>query len=464
MAQCNPGPASLPVQIRLRELAQGAGLPFQNVLSAEQVARAAEAEKFWCRDCVYSPEVTLQTFLWQVLSADHSCRDAVAQLMAARLMEGRAVPSPATDPYCKARQRLPEEVCARLVREVGRELHVSVPEYGRLAGRPVKLVDGTTVSMPDTPENQAAYPQAKTQKPGVGFPIMRIVGLLSLATAAALDVAMGPYSGKETAETSLFRKLWDALSPGDIVLGDRYFATFWDLALLKQRGVDSVYRQHQLRPIDFRRGKRLGPDDHLLRWKKPQRPDWMDEATYRSIDAELVVREVRVRVRRRGWRVQEFVLVTTLLDAVLVTKEDLARTYLARWEAEVDLRSIKTTMQMDVLRCKTPEMVRKEIWTHLLAYNLVRTVMARAARLHGLAPREISFKGALQTLNAFRTLYRTVSGAAREHVLQQLYAAIASHVVQDRPGRFEPRAVKRRPKPHDLLNVPRALARRRLAA
>jgi hypothetical protein len=325
-------------------------------------------------------------------------------------------------------------------------------------------VDGTTVSMPDTPENQAAYPQAKTQKPGVGFPIMRIVGLLSLATAAALDVAMGPYSGKETAETSLFRKLWDALSPGDIVLGDRYFATFWDLALLKQRGVDSVYRQHQLRPIDFRRGKRLGPDDHLLRWKKPQRPDWMDEATYRSIDAELVVREVRVRVRRRGWRVQEFVLVTTLLDAVLVTKEDLARTYLARWEAEVDLRSIKTTMQMDVLRCKTPEMVRKEIWTHLLAYNLVRTVMARAARLHGLAPREISFKGALQTLNAFRTLYRTVSGAAREHVLQQLYAAIASHVVQDRPGRFEPRAVKRRPKPHDLLNVPRALARRRLAA
>jgi hypothetical protein len=448
----------------LRELAHSAGLPFQELLSGDLIAPALEAESVWWRHCVYTPEVTLQTFLWQVLSADHSCRDAVAQLMASRIQEGRPVPSPATDPYCKARQRLPEEVCTRLVREAGMRLHACETKFGRLAGRPVKLVDGSTLSMPDTAENQAVYPQARTQKLGVGFPIMRIVGLLSLGTAAVLDLASGPYSGKETGETALFRNLWESLSSGDIVVGDRYFASYWDLAMLKQRDVDSVYRQHQLRPIDFRRGKRLGRDDHLLTWKKPPRPRWMDKETYRQVDEELTVREVRIRVCRRGWRVEELLVVTTLLDDALVSKEELARIYRERWNAEVDLRSIKTTMQMDVLRCKTPEMVRKEIAMHLLAYNLIRTVMARAARLHGLAPREISFKGALQTLNAFRMNYRTASGTMGERVLAQLYAAIASHIVGNRPGRFEPRAVKRRPKTLALLNVPRHIARNRLAA
>jgi hypothetical protein len=464
MSQSIPGPNSLPVQIKLRELARSAGMPFQDLLPAELIEQALAAETVWCRECVYTPEVTLQTFLWQVLGADHSCRDSVAQLMATRIQEGRSVPSPATDPYCKARQRLPEEVCARLMREVGQRLHGSEAEFGRLAGRPVKLVDGSTLSMPDTPENQAVYPQMKSQTPGVGFPIMRIVAMLSLGTAAVIDLVMGPYAGKQTGETALFRTMWDSLSPGDIVAGDRYFASFWDLALLQQRGVDSVYRQHQLRPIDFRRGQRLGQDDHLLVWKKPQRPDWMDEDTYRQIDDELLVREVRIRVRRRGWRVRELVLITTLIDDTLVSREELADVYLARWQAEVDLRSIKTTMQMDVLRCKTPEMVRKEIWMHLLAYNLIRTVMAQAARLHGLAPRAISFKGALQTLNAFRTTYRMASSTARQRVLALLYAAIASHIVGDRPGRFEPRAVKRRPKSHALLTVPRHVARRRLAS
>lgn len=464
MSQSIPGPNFLPVQIKLRELAGSAGLPFQEFLSAEMIAQALAAENVWWRECVYTPEVTLRTFLWQVLSADHSCREAVSQLMASQIQEGRPVPSPETDPYCKARRRLPEEVCARLMREAGKTLHDRVSEFGRLAGRPVKLVDGTTLSMPDTPENQAAYPQAKTQLPGVGFPIMRIVAVLSLGAAAALDVAMGPYSGKQTGETVLFRNLWDTLSPGDIVLGDRYFATFWDLALLTQRGVDSVYRQHQLRPVDFRRGKRLGPDDHLLCWKKPARPDWMDDATYRNMAEEITVREVRIRVRRPGWRVAELVLVTTLLDDKSVTREDLAQVYLQRWNAEVDLRSIKTTLQMDVLRCKTPEMVRKEIWMHLLAYNLIRTVMAQAARLHGLAPREISFKGALQTLNAFRGACRIAGGRPCARAVAHLYAAIAMHLVGNRPGRYEPRALKRRPKPHDLLTVPRSLARRRLVA
>lgn len=464
MAQSNSGRHFGPVQIQLRELAESAGLPFQNVLSAERIARIAEAERFWQRGCLYTPEVTLQTFLWQVLSPDHSCRDAVAQLMAARILEGHTPCSPDTGPYCKARQRLPEQVCSRLMREVGAELHAGETEHGRLLGRPIKLADGTTFSMPDTPENQAAYPQAKTQKPGVGFPIVRVLALLSLGTAAVLDFAIGPYAGKETGETALFRTLWDSLSPGDIVAADSYFASFWDLAMLAQRGVDSVYRQHQLRPVDFRRGRRLGRDDHLLVWQKPPRPSWMDEETYRQIDDELTVREVRVRVHRKGWRVQELVLVTTLLDSELVSVDDLADVYRQRWQAEVDLRSIKTTMQMDVLRCKSPQMVRKEIWMHLLAYNLIRTIMAQGARLYGLSPRQISFKGTLQTLNAFRTLYRSAPRAARGQLLQILYAAIVQHLVGDRPGRYEPRAVKRRPKPHKLLTVPRHVARERLAA
>ena len=464
MSQCIPGPNSLPVQIQVRELAQSGGLPFQEVLSGEFIAQALEAERVWCRECVYQPEVTLRTFLWQVLSPDHSCRDAVAQLIATRMQEGRALPSPDTDPYCKARQRLPEEVCARLARQVGAELHASDTKHGRLAGRPVKLVDGTTLSMPDTPRNQAAYPQSKSQAPGVGFPMMRVVALLSLATGAVLDLALGRYSGKQTGETALFRQMWKSLFPGDIVVGDRFFASFWDLALLQQREVDGVYRQHHLRPIDFRRGRQLGPDDHLLTWSKPPRPAWMDEETYRHIPEELVVREVRVRVNQRGWRVRELVIVTTLLDDAVVSPEDLARVYLARWQAEVDLRSIKITMQMDVLRCKSPAMVRKEVWMHLLAYNLVRTTIAQAASLHGLAPRSISFKGALQTLNAFRAACRITSGAARERVLQTLYAAIATHLVGDRPGRFEPRAIKRRPKSQALLTVPRAVARERLAS
>jgi Transposase DDE domain len=463
MSQSIPGPSLLPVQIQARELARSCGLPFQEVLSPEFIADALDAEQFWFRECVFTPAVTLQTFLWQVLSADHSCRDAVAQLMATRIQQGLTPPSPDTDPYCKARQRIPEELCARLARVVGAELHASDRQHGRLAGRPVKLVDGTTVSMPDTPENQNAYPQAKTQAAGVGFPIMRICALLCLASGAVLDLAMGRYAGKETGETALFRQMWKSLFPGDIVVGDRFFASFWDLVLLKQRGVDGVYRQHHLRPIDFRRGRRLGPDDHLLRWSKPPRPDWMDEETYRQIPAELTVREMRVRVTQRGWRVRELVIVTTLLDDSVVSRDELSRVYLERWQAEVDLRAIKITMQMDVLRCKSPAMVRKEVWMHLLAYNLIRTVIARAADLHGLEPRSISFKGALQTLNAFRAACEITRGTTRERVLQILYAAIATHIVGNRPDRFEPRAIKRRPKPHKLLTVPRAVARKRLA-
>jgi Transposase DDE domain len=290
------------------------------------------------------------------------------------------------------------------------------------------------------------------------------VGLLSLVSGAVVGLAIGPYKGKETGETALFRQLWDRLQSGDIIVGDRFFATFWDLAMLAARGIDSVYRQHQLRLTKNQRIRRLGAGDFLLRIPKPQRPEWMAEEIYAELPFDLVVRELEVQVKQRGFRVHHLTLVTTLLDADVYSAAELALVYRARWNAELDLRSIKITMQMDVLRCKTPEMVRKEIWMHLLAYNLIRTVMADAAQRRDCQPREISFKGTLQTLAAYRPQVETAPADALANLYEEVLYAVASHRVGNRPDRFEPRAIKRRPKPHDLLTVPRNEAKRRLVA
>lgn len=459
------GWASNQVRSEREKLSNVDGLPFSELLPASRVEQLLKDEEMTCRDdCVYKPLVTLWTFLSQVLSPDHSCRDAVARLRAFLTADGQTPCAPETGPYCKARQRLPENVCARLVRDTGSELHDRVRNASLLGGRPVKLVDGSTASMPDTPANQAQYPQPRSQKPGLGFPLVRIVGLLSLACGALLDLAIGPYKGKNTGETALFRQLWQFLFAGDVVVGDRYFASFWDLALLKMAGVDSIFRQHQLRLTREQRVARLRAGDYLLRIPKPQRPDWMDQESYQRIPDELLVREVTVRVKVRGFRVRELTLVTTLCDAQETSAVELAEVYRMRWHAEIDLRAIKVTMQMDVLRCKTPEMVRKEIWMHLLAYNLIRAVMAEAAVRNDLHPREVSFKGALQTLSAYRPLVERAAPSQLAALYEDLLSAIASHCVGDRPNRYEPRAIKRRPKPHPLLTKPRHEAKRLLAA
>ena len=309
------------------KLQAAGGLPFSELLPASYVQRVLDDEHVEWRECVYSPLVTLWTFLSQTLCVDHSCRQAVARLRAFLTADGQQPCSAQTGPYCKARQKLPENVCARLARDAGQALHERVSDCGLLNGRPVKLVDGTTVSMPDTAANQAEYPQSRSQKPGLGFPIARVVALLSLASGAALDLAMGRYTGKNTGETALFRQLWRSLFPGDVVVGDRYFASYWDLALLAICGVDSVYRQHQLRLSKRLRVRRLGSGDWLLRLPKPQRPSWMDHDTYRNIPQELLVREVSFRVRVRGWRVRELTLVTTLCDAEVYSLDELARVY-----------------------------------------------------------------------------------------------------------------------------------------
>ena len=465
------------VRASAARLVEGDGAGLRELLPAGPVRAAVEAEGVRFIDCLFTPVVTLWAFLAQVLGPDRSCRAAVAKLLAllgARGAggageEGDDLCGPDTGPYCKARRRLPEGLLSRLARDAGADLHCACPAGELLGGRPVKVVDGTTVSMPDTRENQAQYPQPPTQRPGLGFPLMRVVAVMSLQCAAVLEVAFGPYAGKRSGEPSLFRALIGggtgtaALSAGDVLLADRYYASFWTLAVLAARGVDAVMRQHQRRPVDFRRGTRLGRDDHLVALTKPaQRPGWLDRAAYDALPDGLAVREVRVRVAQKGFRVRSLVVVTTLLDAAAYPAREIAEAFRRRWHVELDLRSIKRTMGMSVLRCKTPEMVRKEAWVHLLAYNLVRSVMARAAAAAGVEPREVSFAGAVQTLDAFAPVLRLADPADLPRLWGLILRAVARHRVGGRPDRYEPRAVKRRAKPIALLTVPREQARKRL--
>ena len=350
----------------------------------------------------------------------------------------------------------------RLVHATAEKIEAGASDDWLWKGRRVSLVDGTTSSMPDTPRNQRAFPQASTQRIGLGFPIVRMAMIISLATGVVRDMALGPYKGKGTGEPALLRALLDGLATDEIVLGDRYFGSFFMLESLMQRDVDGLFRMYQGRKFDFRRGRRLGVEDHLVTWTKPKRPDWMDEATYAQIPDEMTVRELRFKVEQPGFRADNVVLVTTMLDATMYTKDELADLYLQRWNVELDLRSIKDVLQMDVLRCKTPEMVEKEIWMHLLAYNLIRGVMAQAAEAHEKQPRQLSFKGTLQTITAFQEAMRRAAPADREFLLQAMLRAIAQQVVGDRFGRVEPRANKRRPKAQRYLTEPRPSVRKRL--
>jgi hypothetical protein len=315
--------------------------------------------------------------------------------------------------------------------------------------------------MPDTPENQAEYPQSKSQRPGCGFPIARIVVIFSLAAGTVLEAAIGQYRGKQTGENSIFRTLHDALAKRDVVLADRYFSGWFDVALLVERGMDVVVRKHQLRATDFRIGVRLGHDDHLVVWKKPQKPKWMLREDYEALPQFLMLREMRVAVQQRGFRTKSIVVITTLLSPAGYAADEIAELYRRRWQAELHLRSIKIALQMDHLRCKTPHRVRNEFWMHLLAYNLVRRAMALAALRSGAQPWQISFKGAMQTLNQF--LPHLGSATSVTAICEALVFCIAAHVVGNRPDRYEPRVRKRRPKEYDLMNKPREEYKRQRA-
>jgi hypothetical protein len=428
------------------------------VLTSQSLTEALKQIKAPWNDCIYTPLVTLWVFLGQILSTDHSCRAAVARLIAHQVSQGLPPCSSETGAYCSARKRLPLAFFRAVARRVGLTLDARAEPQWLWKGRRALLFDGSSVAMPDTPENRKDYPLTYNQKPGTGFCVARIAGLISLSCGAILDLGICRYAGKGQSESGLLRRLWGLFRPGDVMVADRLLCAWTEMVMLKQRGVDTVCRLTSHRTADFRRGTRLGKDDHIVTWMKPRRPRSVDQEVYDALPEFLLVRECRVRVVQPGFRVRSLVVATTLLDAEEYTKHDLAQLYRARWNIELDWRSIKDVLQMDVLRCRTPELVRKEIWMHVLAYNLIHTVMAQAASQNGISPRSISFKATLQVLEAFQPVIASQAHRGlrhRESLYQDLLRAIAQHRVADRPDRFEPRLAKRRPKNYARLTKPR---------
>jgi hypothetical protein len=402
------------------------------------------------RERLFPPTETLSMFLSQALSTDRSCQKAVNDAAVQRWSGGLPPCSTHTGGYCHARQRLPVEMVSTLTQHTGQLIAARTPATWHWQGRPVRLVDGTTVTMPDTPANQAAYPQPRSQKPGLGFPLCRMVGILCLGSGAVLNAAIGAYRGKGGDEQTLLRSLLDTLESGDVLLGDAFFATYFLLCQLLEKGVDAVFEQHgsRQRTTDFRRGEHLGARDHLIVLNKPKiKPDWMSQADYEQAPDTLTVRELRVHGKT---------LVTTLLCPKQTPKAALGELYKSRWHVELDLRAIKTTLGMETLSCKTPEMAQKEIWVYLLAYNLIRLMMAQAALLADCLPRQLSFKHTLQIWIAWG--HCQVGGADADRI-DGLFVLIAQQKVGNRPGRIEPRAIKRRPKQYPMLTQPRELAR-----
>lgn len=460
MRHGNPRRMARQVQVLGNQFAEVQGLPFADLVSADGISQALADENVIGRERVYTPLVTVAMLLSQSQDDDPSLRQAVARFQAQRAAQGLPAISADTGAYSRARGRLPEGVLARLARRAGHALLRDAPARWCWRGRDVKIADGSTLSMPDTPANQTAYPQPTSQQPGLGFPILRWVVLLSLAVGTVLNAAYAPYQGKGTGETALLRQLYDDLHDGDVLLADTYFCTYFAIAELQRRGVDIVVPLHQCRHADFRQGTRLGPEDHVVVWFKPQRPAWMTPTEYAQFPATLTVRELRIRVPQKTSRRRTFVVVTTLLDPPAFPKAAVADLYRQRWHGELDLRSLKEVLHLDVLRGQTPAMVRKELWTHLLAYNLLRATMAQAAQEHGRDPRQLSFKGALQTMRAFALPLLLCPSEELPDLVRRVLAAIARHGVGHRPGRVEPRARKRRPKPYPLLTKPRAQARK----
>jgi hypothetical protein len=406
--------------------------------------------------------ITVWMFIIQVISADKSCQLAVGRLNTWLVSNGLAKVSSKTTAFCKARARLPELVFERLLEIVANRCEQVTEQAWLWHGRIVEIVDGWTVTMADTPDNQAEYPQMANQKAGCGFPIARMIGLFSLATGAVNRVAIAAYQGKQTGETSLLRSMLHAIHSGRILLADRYHASFWLFSAATMKKFDLVARAHHLRKVDFRRGSKHGHLDQVVEYRKPVRPDWMSEEEYSKYPEVIRVRHLRYKVHQKGYRTREVTLATTLLDAEVYTAEDLASLYGRRWSVELHIRSLKTQMTMDHLRCQSPSMVRKEIHCHLIGYNVIRAAMLASALRYRLCPTRLSFTGARQAIEEFASSLHLRAGWI-ERQWWNVLKTISELRVGNRPGRQEPRELKRRPKRYKLMQTPRDPNRNRYA-
>jgi hypothetical protein len=445
------------------------GLPLANVLTEDRIGQVfAKHDGLFGR--TYTTAIVLWAFMSQVLrdGKEAACQSAVSRIGShLRMTTGSGVDSDTRD-YCRARAKLSEEALHELACGIATDCETEVDPKQLFKGRHAKLIDGSTFMMPDTPENQEAYPQNRAQKPGIGFPIARFVAVISLATACVIDAATAKYKGKETGETALLRQLLACFVPGDVAVADRFYGNYWTIAMLMQRGVDVCFRKHQKRRTDFRRGKRLGKNDHLQTWHRPARPEWMSRELYETMPSSITLREIRYVVTEPGRKQQPFVIVTTMFQQEgqqEVSCEDIAELFGFRWNAELDLRSIKTHLNLHHLRCKTPSMIHREFWTTIIAYNAIRMTAACSAELADVRPREISFVSTCQYVLAAWDVI--TSGSLRGSVLRQYCLGqleqISKCIVGQRPGRFEPRVRKKRGSNYNLMMEPRENLRRKLA-
>lgn len=426
---------------------QSPDLPFNDFFPDDSIADIIKQTPHK-RSSVFSPLVTLKAFILQVLGDDGSCKHAVAGVLVDRLSDGKSANTVNTGPYCKARQRLPLKELNEAVAVAGSSLHQQASDAWRWKGLNVVLTDGATVQMPDTPDNQAEFPQPDSQKPGLGFPMARMVALISLAAGTVIAYSLGAYQGKGTGETSLLSQLLNYLLVGDLLMADRYYCTFAIVALLQARGIPVLFQIHARKKVDFKLGIRLGAKDHLVTWKKPKRkPIWMTEENYATLPETIIVRELSVN---------GMVYVTTLLDNKRYHKQEIAILYKDRWKIELDFRAIKTHMGMEMLRCKSSDMVRKEIAVHLLAYNIIRGNLAQAASLYKKIPRQLSFRSAVQLATQASREVVNLLGRALKNTLLNLLEAIASTPIGQQKRKGQPRVVKRRPKSYPLMTVPRS--------
>lgn len=438
------------------------GLPFSKVLSDVHISEVLEEHQVSYRQVLYTPMVVLWAWISQVIDADKSLSHAVKRVTTWMALAGEVVPSADTGGYSKARKRLPWEIIPSLLQRTANALHEQVPPEQYWCGRRVKAFDGTSIQMSDTAANQAKYPQVSTQQPGCGFPIARLVVWFCLTSGAVLEAAIAPFG---TSEWQLSRQLYACLAPEDVVVADSAYGTYADLAFVKAAGADGVFRKHHARRCDFRRGKKLGIGDHRVRWQRPAHcPASMSLDVFETLPLELEVREVHLLIRQPGFRSYEIILVTTLGDANRYPKAKLADIYQLRWQAtEVNLKHLKTTLGLEMSTAKTPAMVNKDVWMHLLAYNLLRTLMWQASGRSSAPALRLSLQGSRQQLNHARPALVGSTPQHRAQSYQRLLDLVAQLIVPFRPNRHEPRVIKRRPKPFPRMQKPRSVLKAKLA-
>lgn len=452
-----------------QKFSQSVGLPIQECLSEKTIEAAVKAEQITYRHCLFDPIVTTWAFLSQILDSDRSCRKAISRVYA-YFGDTQQVCDPTelidssgdTGAYCKARQRLSLGLLKRLYSAVATYQEEVAALERRWCGRRVFLVDGTTVLMPDTPENQAVYPQHTNQKEGCGFPIAKLVALFSLTTGCLIKAISEVWSAYEP---TLLQKISDCLKPNDVLVGDAIFCSYIQIALLQNQLVDSLFCLHGSRKADFRKGRRLGKNDYLFVWQKPKQcPKALSKSLFDLLPDTITVRILTFTIHQKGFRSRPITVVTTLLDVDAYPKDEIARLYQLRWEVEIDLRHLKSSMDMDMLRTKSPDMIHKELAMYFLAYNLIRSLMTQAALRYGKDPLRLSFKGTLQHLNTFFPILAISKSRKRLQHYELLLWSIAREKLPDRPGRVEPRMVKRRPKCNRWLQQHRDLFKRKFAA